>query len=164
MIQVAKAHGATVLLVGTPKDVSRLQLGSSLGADTTFVAGEDEIETTINDLTHGKGVDVAYECSGAQAAANLCLSILKKRGQFVQLGIFNQPIEVDFNLIATKEITARGSFGSTCTDWDRAHLLISQGVVRAKPLVNCDVPLDRWQEAFSLLDSKQACKAVLRPL
>jgi L-iditol 2-dehydrogenase len=164
MIQVAKAHGATVILVGTTEDDNRLELGRSLGADMTMVARQDNIEASINGLTLGIGADVAYECSGAQAATNLCLTVLKKRGQFVQLGIFNQSIQVDFNLITTKEITATGSFGSTCTDWDRAHALISQGVVRTKPLVNCDMALDRWQEAFSLLESKQACKAVLRPV
>ena len=164
MIQIAKAHGATIILVGTPEDEYRLDLGRSLGADRTMVAGKDEIEATIVDLTLGNGADVAYECSGAQAAANLCLSVLKKRGQFVQLGIFNHYIELDFNLITTKEITAKGSFGSTCTDWDRAHMLISTEVVHTKPLVNCDLALDRWQEAFSLLENKQACKAVLRPV
>jgi L-iditol 2-dehydrogenase len=162
--QIAKAHGAYVILIGAVDDRNRLELGLSLGVDKTLMAGQDNIDLVIQEITRGKGADVAYECSGNQAAANLCLSNLKKRGLYTQVGVFNQAIQLDFNLLVTKEINAIGSFGSTSTDWERAHILLANGVVRCKPLVTCDLPLTQWEEAFLLLERKEACKAILRPL
>ena len=65
-LQVVKAAGATVIMLGTDVDTNRLELAKSLGADYTINIQQQSAEELVRDLTQeGLGVDVVYECSGA---------------------------------------------------------------------------------------------------
>ncbi len=56
-MQVAKAAGATLVVIGTAADEGRLDLARRLGADHTIVAGRDDIAGFVKELTDGVGAD-----------------------------------------------------------------------------------------------------------
>ena len=69
-LQVVKASGATVVMLGTDADSHRLALASELGADYTLnVQQEDPTDLIAEISEEGLGADVVYECSGAGPAA-----------------------------------------------------------------------------------------------
>lgn len=161
--QVARAQGATVLLVGTAEDEERLSTGRELGIDIALAAGAGEVQAIVARLTAGRGADVVFECAGAGPAVRTCLEAVKKRGCYVQVGLLARPIEMDFGQVVAKELKVTGSFGSTYTSWERALELMALGKVRTRPLITADLPLVRWEEGFSQMERKQGCKVVLRP-
>ncbi len=161
--QVAKAHGATVVLLGTAEDAQRLALGRQLGLDLAVAAGREEARARVQDVSEGRGADVVFECAGAGPAAAICLDVVKKKGRYVQVGLLTRPVELDFGVVVTKELNIRGSFGSTYTSWERALGLLAMGKIQTRPLVTADLPLREWSAAFSQMERREGCKVVLRP-
>ena len=47
--------------------------------------------------------------------------------------------------------------------WYTTRWLLEHGVVDLRPLITAELPLERYEEAFALLESGEACKIVLRP-
>lgn len=161
--QLAKAHGATVILTGTGQDDERLGLARELGVNATVNVEADSIADQVRVLSAGRGADMAFECAGTAAAARTCLEVVRKRGQYVQIGVFTQSINVDLSLVVTKELTVNGSFGSTYTSWERALKLMDEGKLSIAPLITNELPLEQWEEAFDEAENKRGCKVLLRP-
>lgn len=161
---VAKAAGAKVLMIGTPADQARLDLAQQLGADGVLTAGSADIDTvpdTVNDLL-GAPPDVAIECSGAAPAAHLLLSLVKKAGRYIQVGLYGQPITLDFDQVCYKELHVSGSFATTPSSWYRA-LALASGVIDLKTIVGRTYPLEQWEDAFAAVINRTPGKVLLIP-
>lgn len=163
-LQVAKAQGATVVVSGTSIDKERLEMAKKLGADYTINVQEEDLQKFIWELTKGRGVDVVLECSGVARAADDALKVIKKQGQFTQIGLFGKPITIDFERICFKELKVTGSLGSRWTSWEKAIQLVEQGKVRTKPLVSHEMPITEWEKAFRMFENKEGLKLVLIPV
>lgn len=162
-LQVAKAQGATVIVSGTSIDIERLKMARELGADYTIDVMEEDLEKFIGELTKGRGVDIVFECSGVARAADDALKVIKKQGQFTQIGLFGKPITIDFEKICFKELKVTGSLGSRWTSWEKAIQLVEQGKVKTKPLVSHQMPITEWEKAFKMFESKEGLKLILTP-
>ncbi|MBM3188998.1 MAG: zinc-binding dehydrogenase [Chloroflexi bacterium] len=160
-LQVAKACGATVVLCGHHDE--RLALGRELGADYALNTAREEPRPLIDRLTDGYGVDVVLECAGAAEAANLGLDLVRRRGQYTQVGLAGKPMLVNLDLIAYKELSVAGSFNQQWTSWERALRYLRDGTVKTGPLITAVLPLSRWREGFALYEGRQACKVILTP-
>jgi len=158
-LQYAKANGGIVILTGSAKDARRLELGKTLGADHTLVAGPG-LEDHVKALTQGTGVDVVLECSGAEPAAQAGLALLKRQGQFTQIGIFGKPIRFDLDQVLYREIRLTGSFSQKFTGWEQAVALCAQGKVKVAPLITHTFSLDDWEKAFDVFECGEAIKVV----
>jgi L-iditol 2-dehydrogenase len=162
-LQILKAQGAKVVLVGTGEDGERLALGRELGADYALVAGHDDIQGILAQLTDGLGVDVAVECAGAPPATRMAVQLLRKQGQLVQMGLHGRPFELDLGQVVLKDINVIGSFGSSSSSWDAALRLMAEGVIRVKPLIGAIVSLADWSKGFEMVRRRQSLKVILRP-
>ena len=163
-LQVVKAAGATVAVLGTDADEARLELARSLGADYTFNVNDETFSETLCSLTYGSyGADVVYECSGAGQAAQQLLSLVRRGGRYVQIGLFGRPVSWDADLIPYKELLITGSNASTPASWLRALTLLAEGKVITAPLISHRYPLEGWATAFSVFEQRQGVKLVLLP-
>ena len=63
--QFARAMGARVVALDTVPE--RLQLAKGLGADIVIDPAKDDAVAALKELTQGRGVDKAIDCSGAEA-------------------------------------------------------------------------------------------------
>jgi len=161
--QVALACGATVLLVGTGVDEGRLSLARELGVQHTLNVETQTAADLVRDLTGGRGADLVVECSGAAPAVRMGYELIRKKGQFVQIGLFGRRIEVEPDLLVNKEVLGLNSFASTPSSWDYTLRLLGDGRVKTRPLVTDTLPLDRWEEGFNRFRNKQSIKVVLLP-
>ncbi len=161
--QVALACGATVLLVGTGIDEPRLALARDLGVQHTINLEAQPAADLVRDLSSGRGADVVVDCSGAAPAVRLGYQLIRKKGQYLQLGLFGHGIEVDPDLAVNKEVLALNSFASTPSSWDYTLRLLRDGRVKTRPLVTDTLPLERWEQGFDRFRNKQAIKVVLLP-
>jgi L-iditol 2-dehydrogenase len=163
-LQLAKVAGATVVVTGLPQDRERLGVAARLGADRTVDLAAEDLRVVLRGMSHGEGADVYIECSGAPAAARMGLVATRRRGQYLQLGLSGAPFEIDFALIAYREIEVYGTLGQKWTAWERGLQLLSSGRVVTEPLATDVFPLTQWEEAFAKFRRKEGIKIVLTPM
>jgi L-iditol 2-dehydrogenase len=162
-MQVARACGGQVVVVGTGADAHRLEVARTLGADHTLNLDNVDPFAAVMDLSNGVGADVVIECAGSPAAVNMGLVLVRKQGRYTQIGLFGRPVTVDLELIAYKELCVTGSFAQKWTSWKRALDLLRRGMVRLEPLISDVLPLSAWEEGFAKLERKEGLKILLEP-
>jgi L-iditol 2-dehydrogenase len=164
VLQVAKAVGATVFVTGTQRDEERLQLAIRMGADHCIQIDQQNLVPLILDFTNRYGVDVAFECSGAINALKDCISCVRKGGEIVQVGLFGQSVELNYDEITFKEIRIKGSYAHNRGSWEKAIDLLRNRKVDLNSLVTKEFPLNRWDEAFKLFEEGVGLKYLLFPI
>ncbi|WP_027955535.1 zinc-binding dehydrogenase [Halobacillus kuroshimensis] len=163
--QVAKSRGAKVIIAGLSHDQVRLSKAEELGIDYALDIQKQDLQEFVYGLTDGYGADVVFECSGAVPAASLALNLLRKKGQYGQVGIFAKP-EIEFNLekIIQKEIQIIGSRSQKSADWEPSLHLMNSGRVNARSLVTHEFPITEWDQAYQVIKSGEAIKVLLTPV
>jgi len=162
--QIAKVHGATVVVSGTNVDEPRLEMAKKLGADHTFNVEKGDLIEFLKPLTRGYGSDVVLECSGSQRGTDAGLNAIKKRGWFTQIGLPGKKIEFDIEKVCYKELRFSGSLGSRNASWRKALQLLSEGKVNVKPLVSDKLSILEWERAFEMFEKKKGGKIYLLPV
>jgi L-iditol 2-dehydrogenase len=164
-LQVVKAAGATVVMLGTQADEKRLELAKQLGADYTLNVQTEDAPKLIQELSvEGLGADVVYECSGAGPAATQLLPLVRRRGRYVQIGLFGKPIQWDVDQLCYKEIMVSGSNASIPSSWIRALQLLENKTVNTEILISHQFSVIDWQEAFDTFEARQGLKLLFRPV
>jgi L-iditol 2-dehydrogenase len=161
--QILVSAGVKVILAGTQADADRLDLARRLGVQHTCQVDTDSVPDIVQNLTHGRGTELVFECSGAGAAARLGIQVAKRGGQFVQIGLFGKPVEINWDQAILKEVDIRNSFASTWISWNYALNLLETGKVQTTPLVSDILPIREWETAFERFSSKQGIKFILIP-
>ncbi|BAB03908.1 zinc-binding dehydrogenase [Halalkalibacterium halodurans] len=163
--QVAKSHGGTVIITGLSNDQVRLKKAKEVGIDYAIDTQEVDIKELVSELTDGYGADVVLECSGAVPAAKQGIDLLRKKGQYAQVGLFAQPeIQFNFEKIIQKEISVVGSRSQKPADWEPALSLLNEKKVNAKTLVTHEYTISEWDKAYHAIKSGEAIKVLLTPI
>lgn len=162
-MQLAIASGGKATVLGTSGDLERLKLASELGASDIIIVDQENTVERMQEITKSKGFDVAFECAGAEPSANNCLTLLKKTGLFVQVGLYASSINFDMNLALTKEINITNGYASERTSWVTALKLLEQKKVQTLPLISTVLPLEDWKQGVNMSLNKTAFKVLLKP-
>jgi L-iditol 2-dehydrogenase len=163
-VQTIKAVGARVVVLGTDADAHRLRMATELGADHVFSVQSDDYRAAISELSAGAGADIVYECSGSGASAQGLLELVRRGGQYAQIGLFGKPVAWDLDQVCYKELAVTGSNASVPSAWERALKLLADGLVKTEPLVSGVFPLTAWRDAFDAFEQKSGLKSVLKPV
>jgi L-iditol 2-dehydrogenase len=163
-LQVVKAAGARTVVLGVGRDANRLALARDLGADHVLNVEQDDPAALVAAITEqGLGADVVYECAGAGPAAQLALTLVRRRGRYVQVGLFGKPVAFDLDQVVYRELTVTGSNASTPPSWLRALDLLRSGQVQTAPLISHVLPVTAWAEALALFEAGEGVKVVFEP-
>ena len=163
--QVAKSRGAKVMIIGLTKDRIRLDKAIELGIDYAVDSQQEDVKELVDQLTNGYGADIVFECTGAVPAANQGLDLLRKKGTYVQVGIFSESlISFDMEKIIQKEIHLIGTRSQKPSDWEPSLALINEGKVKTKDLVTHEFALTQWDLAYQAIKSGEAIKVLLKPI
>lgn len=164
-IAIARAFGAGRVLASDHVPF-RIDLAGRVGV--TAVANVDEVADVpawFAAQNEGEGLDVVFEMSGALGAVHDAFEIVRHGGHVVLFGIPARPAEIDiaesliFKNLTVQAVNGREIWGT----WYTTRWLLEHGVVDLRPLITCELPLERFEEAFAALESGDACKIVLRP-
>lgn len=165
---VASVAGASrVSLVGIVS--SRLEVAKKMGANAVYNALEQsDIVEQILDETHGLGVDIVLEMSGAHSALKDAFKVIRKGGRVTLFGISPKPVqEFDFNYnVILRQVRIRGVAGRHMWDtWKVLDGLMQTGKLDPRPVITDDLPLDCFDEGFKKITtgSRDALKVILRP-
>ncbi len=161
--QVVKAQGAFVILAGITKDQKRLELAKSLGVDIAVDIQKESLEEIVLAYTNGYGVDQLFECSGAVQALNQGLPLVKKKGTFVQVGIFSEKLNLlDQESIIQREITYIGTRSQKPSSWHIALKLLEEKKINTEKMITKIVPLDYWRQGFEAVLSGNEIKVLVQ--
>ncbi|CAN5229875.1 L-threonine 3-dehydrogenase [soil metagenome] len=164
-IAIARAFGAGRLLASDHVPY-RLDLARGLGADAVVnVAEIDDVPAWFAEQNEGVGMGVVFEMSGALKAIEDAFAIVRHGGNVVLFGIPARPATIDIaESLIFKNLTVSAINGREIWEtWYTTRWLLEHGVVDLAPLITARMPLERYEEAFALLESGDACKIVLEP-
>ncbi|WP_110954813.1 zinc-binding dehydrogenase [Anaerosinus massiliensis] len=163
--QVVRAKGGKVVMTGLTKDAKRLDEAKALGVAYTIDVQTESPREIIDKLTDGYGADVCFDCTGAVPSMQMGMDLLRKQGQYVQVGIFaKDEVVVDFSKIIQKELVVTGSRSQNTHDWEPTLALMNSGAIKASAMVTHKMKIDEWDKAYQLLKSGEAIKIALEPL
>jgi len=161
--QVAKAHGARVIIAGIERDLPRLELAKKLGAYMAVNLERENLEEIVMSKSRGYGADAVLECSGSEAGIDSAVNLVKKRGYVTLVGLAGKKISFDVEKVCYKEIKLTGSLGSRKSSWHHALSLLENKQVCLEPLADVRLPLDKWKDAFERFEAKDGTKFFLKP-
>jgi threonine 3-dehydrogenase len=158
-ISVAKAAGARRVFATDVSDY-RLKMATEAGADMTVNALKGDVVATIMKETHGEGIDVLLEMSGAPSAIDQGFSLLKEGGEAALLGLAPGPFTFDLNKhIVFKGAIVRGIVGRRLWDtWYQTRGLLESGAVDLSKIVTHEFRLEEFDEAYHVFMSGESGK------
>ena len=162
LLQLAQAAGAGEVFV-VDIQPHRLEAATSLGAQALDNSSGDVV-SEMYAQTAGLGVERAFEAVGLASTFRQTLSVLRKGGQAVLIGLFEESeIRIPANIFVQKEISLTGSQGY-CWDFQTAVKLVTQERVDLGKLITHEFPLAEAQAAFDALmaPEEQAMKVVIK--
>jgi threonine 3-dehydrogenase len=164
-IAIARAFGAGRLLASDHVPF-RLELAKQLGAEAVVNVDEaSDVPAWFLEQNEGVGMGVVFEMSGALKAIHDAFEIVRHGGNVVLFGIPSKPATIDVaESLIFKNLTVTAVNGRQIWEtWYTTRWLLEHGVVDLRPLITAELPLERFEEAFALLETGNACKIVLRP-
>jgi len=162
-LQIAKSTGAIVMVSGTAQDLGRLEIAKTLGADYVVDVSKEDLIKKANDISSGKGVDVAIECAGNDRAVRSGIEAIRKQGQYLQVGLLGRDMELRFDSIAYKEIKVTGSISSRDVSWRKAIDLIRRKQIKTEMIISDVFALDDWESALRTHMEKKGLKILFKP-
>lgn len=165
-LAIAKVAGARFVgITGTSLDEGiRIQKAKELGADLTIIVDQEDPVSRVMEITNGLGVDMVIEASGSEIAIGQVFEIVRRLGRVCAIGISGkESLRIPYDRGIFKGIRYDFCFSSSWTAWERTIGLISKGLLPAEKFITHQLPLEKWEEAFHLLENRQACKVILIP-
>jgi L-iditol 2-dehydrogenase len=165
-LAIAKAAGVRMTgVTGRSSDEGvRFGKAKELGADFTINVDKDDPVKKVLEMTDGLGVDILIETSGGGQAIYQAFEMVRRLGRICAIGISGKeevPIPYDRGIF--KALRYDFCYSSSWTAWERAIGLISKGLLPAEKLITHKFPLEKWEDAFHLLENLQAAKVILIP-
>ncbi len=162
-VTVARAAGAA-RIYATDTNPRRLELARKLGAAQVFNPLTDKawIEQVRRE-TRGDGVDVLLEMSGSPVATDQGFTALRNGGTAALLGIPSKPFAFDLtNHVVFKGAKVLGINGRRMWEtWYQMENLLVSGRLELEEIVTHELPMERADEAFRLMQSGEGIKIVL---
>lgn len=164
--QIVKSYGGIVVMTGLTKDKERLDAAKEKFAIDYIVDVQTEnTAELVKKLTDGYGADVCFDCTGAVPSMQLGMDLLRKQGQYVQVGLFaKNVVDVDFSKIIQKELYVTGTRSQNTHDWEPTLALMSKGAINAAKMITNELGINEWDKAYHLIKSGEAIKVIFKPI
>ena len=160
IIQMAKLSGAANI-IATDKFAHRVEAAKNFGASEAFLVGNDSRLNAIGAATHGRGVDVAFEAAGTQAAVDDVFAAVTSGGKVVLAGIpDDDKTSFSASMARRKGLTIKLVRRMKHT-YPRAIELVSKGLVDVRSIVTHRFPLEQAAEAFRVAQRREGLKIII---
>jgi L-iditol 2-dehydrogenase len=160
IIQMAKLSGAANI-IATDKLAHRVEAAKRYGARDAFLVANDSQLNAIGAATHGRGVDVAFEAAGTQAAVDDAFAAVAAGGKVVLAGIpDNDQTSFSASTARRKGLTIKLVRRMKHT-YSRAIELVSKGLVDVRSIVTHRFPLEQAAEAFRVAERREGLKIII---
>jgi threonine 3-dehydrogenase len=163
-IAVAKACGSSTVFA-TETNEQRRAMAKRMGADVVVNPVETDSVARIKSETSGTGVDVLLEMSGNPAAIQQGFRALRAGGRASLLGIPTESVPLDLvNDVIFKGATVQGIYGRRMYGtWVQMTALLKAGRLNLEPLFGERTSMEKFENAFALLQGGLAGKILMYP-
>jgi L-iditol 2-dehydrogenase len=157
----AAFRGARVIVVESVP--YRVERAKQLGAEVVIGPADPTALAQIRDLTGGRGVDKALDCSGVPAAQRFCIDAARRRGEVAFVGECHDPVEIRVSPdMIRKGLTLRGSWHYNLSLYPQImHVIQTSPAIGA--LISHTFGMSDIQQAFEVSASQQCAKIILHP-
>jgi L-iditol 2-dehydrogenase len=160
IVQLARLSGA-MQIIATDALPHRVEAAKAFGAQRSFLAENGAEVNPILEASAGRGVDVAFECAGEQAAVDTSLAAAAPGGKVILVGIpAGDKTSFLSSLARRKGLTIKLVRRMKHT-YPRAIDLVAKGRVDVRSLVTHHFPLEQAGEAFRLAGRREGLKVML---
>ena len=160
-IQIAKSLTKSNIIC-TDIDNKKLDLAQELGATHIINTNESDAPQKIMSICNGKGVDSIIDFVNSSSTVEMSLSIIRKRGNLVLVGMFGGAITLPLVTVPQKSITIQGAYTGNYDDMVELIKLSQKGII--KPIISKRYTLDNANIALKDLQNKKIIgRAVLNP-
>jgi len=112
---ICKQAGASLIIVtGTSKDAARMKVAKELGADYVIDVQKEDPLARIKEITAGRGVDVALDCTAGAGTLPILLGVealKRKGGTIVVQGEMKEFPNFPLERVTVKFITIKSARG-----------------------------------------------------
>ena len=163
-IAVAKACWSSTVFA-TETNEQRRRMAKKMGADVVLNPAKEDAVGKILAETNGTGVDALLEMSGNPTAIQQGFKALRAGGRASLLGIPTETVPLDLvNDVIFKGATVQGIYGRRMYEtWVQMTSLLKAGRLNLEPLFGERTSLDKFEDAFSLLQGGLAGKILMYP-
>lgn len=160
-VQLARLAGATHVVAIDPNS-ERRSAAMELGATHAFAPDDEELQSTVLDLTGQRGADIAYDCAGTGAATiELGVSVLRPGGKFMLIGAPTSSAEVMPAFWLAKEIALETSLAHNRDEFDITVDLMSRSLLKTTGMTSTVIGLGDLPETFERLAERADSLKVL---
>src|SRR5712671_5559294 len=163
-IAVAKACGSSTVFA-TETNEKRRAMAKKMGADVVLNPAAEDAVVKILAETDGTGVDALLEMSGNPMAIQQGFKALRAGGRASLLGIPTESVPLDLvNDVIFKGATVQGIYGRRMYEtWVQMAALLKAGKLNLEPLFGERTPMEKFENAFALLQGGLAGKILMYP-
>ena len=159
-VAVAKYAGARHVVITDVNDY-RLDLAKKMGATVALNVTNGSLDNVMDDLGMEEGFDVGMEMSGNPSAFRDMLRTMHHGGKIALLGIPPAETAIDWNQVIFKGLIVKGIYGREMFEtWYKMSSMLQSGL-DIEPIITHRFPLERFEEAFHLMESGQSGKVIL---
>ena len=164
-MKMAQLAGAgEIIAIGTKGDDERLAIARSFGATITINSSKQDPLPHIMSLGDGYGANLIVDTAGSAETLKLSMDAVRPNGQITKIGWGPKPVNFSLDPLIAKSVTFKGHFSHTWDVWEKCLTMMGKGQIDLESLITHELPIDRWQEAFELVENKKAIKVVLIPI
>ena len=160
-VAIARYLGAAHI-VAADVDPDRLARAREFGADVAVRSDEPDWVEHVREAALGGGPEVLIEMSGHPAAVRGGFAALRKGGTVALLGLPASAVPLDLpNDVIFKAARVLGINGRLMyATWYALERFLLSGSLDATSLITHVLPLEKFEDAFSLISSHEALKVI----
>jgi propanol-preferring alcohol dehydrogenase len=160
-VQIA-SHMAKCKIICADIDDEKLKTAKELGATDVINTKESDASQKIMSICNEKGVDSIVDFVNAPPTVKLDLSVIRKRGNIILVGLFGGSVDLPLVSVPLKAITIQGAYTGNYKDMVELIELAKQGVIN--PIVSKHYTLDEATGALDDLKNRKILgRAVINP-
>ncbi len=157
---IAHHVGARNIVV-TDINEHRLELARKLGATRVVNPAHHDLRDIMREVEMTEGFDVGLEMSGAPAAFRAMLEVMNHGGNVALLGIFSDPVSIDWDQVIFKGLNLKGVYGREMFEtWYKMAALLQSGL-NVAPVLTHRFKRDHFEEGFAVMNTGHCGKVVL---
>ena len=163
VIQALKLAGCGTI-IAIDLDDNRLRLAQTLGATHTINAKSESVAKQVQNLTHERGADVAFEVVGAGPTVKTAIDCVRKGATVTLVGNLAPSVDIPLQAVVTRQLRLQGSCAIN-GEYEAALSLISSGRINVEAILSAEVSLEAGADWFKRLYAKEEglIKVVLKP-
>lgn len=160
-VQIAKAI-TKAKIICVDLDDSKLETAKEMGADFVVNSKDPETSKKIISICNDKGADSVVDFVNAPPTAKLGISVLRKRGNLVLVGLFGGSMELSLVTIPLKSIIIQGAYTGNYNDMVELLDLTRKGTIN--PIITKRYTLNEANTALEDLKARKILgRAVINP-